>query len=220
MLIGLEKRFVFVANSKAASTSVEKILAPFSEIIVAGTPDRKHILLRDAFKAYDVLFGQPDWHPDSFFKFGVLRDPIEWIHSWYRYRKGNKVASPLPAEMTFEAFWAAGDWTRFLASGQKRLQRDFFTDAEGRVLADFIIPYDDLEQQFARVCRHLGVRRPLPRENVSRLRPDDTPIPKTLIAEMRDFYAEDYELLARLPEINDRALPPARPAAGVSRGKP
>jgi hypothetical protein len=202
MLIGLEKRFVFIANSKAASTSVEKVLAPFSEIIVAGTPRRKHMSLRDAYVAYDFLFSQPAYRPDSFFKFGILRDPIEWVHSWFRYRKGNKVDSPLPETMAFAEFWARNDWTKFVAPGRKRLQSDFFTDADGKVIADFIIPYDDLDAQFARVCDRLGVKRPLPRENVSRLQPDDEPVPEALRQEMLDFYAEDYALLGRLPEIN------------------
>ena len=214
MLIGLEKRFVFVANSKAASTSVEKVLAPFTEIIVAGTPQRKHILLRDALRAYDVVFGQPGYHPDTFFKFGILRDPVDWIHSWYRYRKGNKVESPLPTDMTFEDFWTADDWTKFLPSGRKRLQRDFFTDDDGRILADFIIPYHDLDAQFARVCAHLRVRRPLPRENVSRLRSDDAPIPDPLRDDIRHFYAEDYALMECLPQINDTGF--TRHSGGVT----
>ena len=218
MLIGLEKRFVFIANSKAASTSVEKVLSPLSEIIVAGTPQRKHMFLREAITAYDVLFGQPGYGPESFFKFGILRDPIDWVHSWFRYRKGNKVESPLPEGMSFAEFWAANDWTKFLAPGRRRLQRDFFTDAAGRVIADFIIPYDDLDAQFARVCDRLGVKRPLPRENVSRLRSDDEPIPDALRDEMRAFYAEDYDLLARLPEINAASLPPAAlPARSPAR---
>lgn len=206
MLIGVDRRFVFVANSKAASTSIEKVLAPFSEIIVAGTPQRKHMLLRDALRAYDFLFGQPGYHPATFFKFGILRDPVDWIHSWYRYRKGNKVDSPLPADMTFEAFWAADDWTKFLPGGKKRLQRDFFTDEAGTVIADCILPYDDLDAQFARICTRLRIKRPLPRENVSRLSSREAPIPEDLRDEIRAFYAEDYALLARLPGINSAVL--------------
>jgi hypothetical protein len=221
MLIGLEKRFVFIANSKAASTSVERVLAPFSEIIVAGTPQRKHLTLREAIVAYDFLFGQPGYRPESFFKFGVLRDPVEWIHSWFRYRKGNKVESPLPAAMDFAGFWALDDWNKFLAPGRKRLQRDFFIDAEGRVIADFLIPYHDLDAQFAAVCDRLGVKRPLPRENVSRLAPEEEPIPPALLEELRDFYAEDYDLLARLPKINAAAPPaPARRAGPRKQGTP
>jgi len=78
---------------------------------------------------------------------------------------------------------------------------------DGRVLADVIIPYDRVGEMFGEICDALGVAQPLERRNVSRLG-DAGDIPAALRAGMREFYAQDYALLARLDEIN---------AAGMAR---
>lgn len=218
MLIGIERRFIFVANSKSASTTVESLLAPFAEIVVGGEPALKHMLLRDALLRHADVFARPGQGPETFFKFGIMRDPVEWIHSWFRYRKGRRrkggrKGPAIPADMTFRQFWERNDWTRRRGDG-KRLQRDFFTDEGGAVLADVIIPHDALDAHLRTICAHLGIPLPppaqddpaLPRRNVSRVTREDDPVPADMLDELRDFYAEDYALLARLPGINAEGL--------------
>ena len=202
MLIGVRKRFVFVANSKTASTSIVNALSSHAEIMRGGTPQHKHIYMRDALRKYKFLFGQPEYAPNTFFRFGVMRDPIDWIQSWYRYRRGNKVAKQLPEDMSFADFWAAKDWNIQFPDGTKRLQSTFFLNAKGQPLVDYIIPYADIEAQFATICAALGVKAPLPRKNVSKIKKTDADLPEDLRAEMVDFYADDYALLGKLDQIN------------------
>ena len=213
MLIGVRKRFVFVANTKAASTAIERALMPHAEIHRGGSPARKHMPLHEVLTEYDFLFGQPEHAPEGYFKFSVMRDPIDWIASWFRYRKGNRVEHPLPAQMTFAAFWARGDWNIRRRDGRPNLQRDRFTAPDGTVLADAIIPYHDLEAQLGTVLAGLGIEAALPRSNVSRMTELPEEIPAALHAEMRDFYAEDYALFDRLDAINARGM-----AALAARG--
>ncbi len=201
MLIGIERKFVFVANTKTASTSIETALEPVSEIAFKGTPQRKHITLHAAIEAHPEIFAQPGQWPRFFFKFGVMRDPLDWIGSWFRYRKSNKVDSPLPLEMSFAEFWQQKDWNFLRADGRPYLQRDMFCGPQGKVLADVILPYHRLATMFPRICQGLGVARPLPRENVSKAR-ETGPVPPDLAEELRAFYAEDYALWDRLDAIN------------------
>lgn len=205
MLIGVQKRFVFIANSKTASTSIEAALIGHAEIARGGGAHRKHLRMAQILREYDFLFGQKAYAPETFFKFGVMRDPIDWIFSWYRFRRGNKVSNPLPEETTFEEFWARKDWNILNAKGQKRLQCDFFTDSKGELLADYIIPHHDLAEHFAGIATALGIESGLPRTNVSRIpKSADRGIDARLEEELRDFYAEDYALFERLDEINAR----------------
>ncbi len=202
MLLSIEKRFLFVANTKTASTSIEVALKPFSEIVRAGTPERKHTSLHDILNLYDFVFARPEHHADLFFKFGVMRDPIDWINSWFRYRKGNEVEAPLPSDMSFADFWEKKDWNIMRPRGAgKNLQRDMFCAPNGDVLADVIIPHHNLGAVFSEICDILDIRSPLERHNVSEIRaPDELPAP--LAADMREFYAEDYELFDRLDDLN------------------
>ena len=218
MLIGFEKRFVFVASTKTASTSLEQVLRPHTDIVRAGTAQRKHIALRDIFPTYDFLFSQPDFAPDSFFKFGVMRDPLDWIRSWYRYRLGNEVESPLPDGMSFAEFWARKDWNILHGDGRKNLQRDMFVDYDGQVLADVIIPYDRLDDMFRDICTAFGMPQALPRANVSRIRQTE-PLPPALEAELREFYAEDYALYAELEAINAEGMARLRDGRGRGQGR-
>ena len=206
MLISVKRRFIFVANSKAASTSIEEALYPFAEIERGGTPARKHIGMQDILREYDFLFRNPGLKAPSFFAFGVMRDPLDWISSWFRYRRGNKVASPLPKDISFAEFWAKGDWNRFAAKGRPRLQRDFFADDHGRPLVDMVIPYQDLGPAFAQVTDALGLKVDLGHMNASKLAADADVIPADLVAEVRSHYAADYEFFSRLDDINAKGL--------------
>lgn len=229
MLLSVEKRFLFVANTKTASTSIEVALHPYAEILRTGTPERKHTPLHRIFEAYGFMFDLPEHDPDSYFKFGVMRDPIDWINSWYRYRRGNQVEAPLPQEMSFAEFWEQKDWNIRRWDGSANLQRDMFCAPDGTVLADVIIPYPRLAEMFAEICDALGIDRPLERQNVSNLQPNGD-LPDALRREMRDYYAADYTLLDQLQDLNehgmarlrarrdaDARVPDSRPAAQTTR---
>lgn len=205
MLISVEKRFVFIANTKTASTSIEHILIPYCEVFRSGTPQRKHITLHETIQSYRFLFGQPNHVPNRYFKFGVMREPLDWIGSWYRYRKGNQVQSPLPASMTFADFWAAKDWNILLKNNEPNLQRRMFVGPKGGVIADVIIPYHRLDEMLREILGLLRIPYDLPRENVSKIvTPPD--IPEEMLPELREFYAADYALWNRLDEINAKGM--------------
>ncbi|SDE59363.1 sulfotransferase family 2 domain-containing protein [Ruegeria marina] len=219
MQIGFGKKFIFVANTKTASTSIEAALMRYSDIVRAGDPRRKHTSLYEGIRTYPVVFRNPHHRPESYFKFGVMRDPIEWIGSWYRYRSGNKVESPLPADMSFADFWARADWNIRFGNGQKHLQRNMFTTPDGDLLADVIIPYHKVSEMFAEICTLLKIDDPLPRKNVSQ-RTDTGWIPQDLLEEMRTFYAEDYALYNRLDEVNAEGMARLRAGQGGFRPFP
>lgn len=202
MLIGVRKRFVFVANTKTASTSIEHALAEHAEIMRGGSPERKHIRLSQIGPEYWFLFSHPKFPPDTFFRFGVMREPLSWIDSWFRYRRGNKVDAPLPPDMSFEDFWRARDWNTQRADGTKYLQSSFFTGPGGGVLADVIIPYERMNDYLPEIFELLNVRHALPRKNVSAVRETGDPLSPSLLAEMRDFYAADYALYDSLDRHN------------------
>lgn len=205
MLVSFDKRFFFVANTKTASTSIEHALLPFADLYRGGAPARKHVSMHKAISLYPMIFEQKGYEHWRFFRFGVMREPLDWISSWYRYRKGNKVESPLPADMSFAEFWQARDWNIERPAGGPHLQRDMFCGPRGKVIADVIIPYHRIEPMFAEICEALRIPAPLPRKNVSRVQ-DDAVIPPELEAEVRAHYAEDYALWAQLDTLNAEGM--------------
>ncbi|SNS72011.1 sulfotransferase family 2 domain-containing protein [Tropicimonas sediminicola] len=204
MQIAVRNRFVFVANSKAASTSLEKALSPHAEIQRSGRPSRKHIHMSKLLEVYDFLFEQPGYGPETFFKFAVMREPMEWIASWYRYRSGNDVGSAIDGKMTFADFWERNDWNITRKDGTRNLQSHFMCDDAGKPLVDFIIRYDRLATEFPEICKGLRLKVELPELNVSRIGRGDSVIPEELRTEVSDHFAEDYALYDRIDEINRR----------------
>lgn len=206
MLISKRHKFLFVANTKAASTSIEAILAPHAEIPGPPGPKGKHLPLARIRQDFRHVFDAPGQSFDSFFRFGVMRDPMDWILSWFRYRKGNAVEAPLPAEMTFEDFWQTCDWNIRDDKGAPYSQGRIFLDAAGTPLADVIIPYHLLDAMLPPVLAALGISAPVPRLNVSEIPRDKARIPAHLRDEVYAHYAADYALYDRLAALNAAGL--------------
>ena len=201
-MISVEKRFIFVANTKAASTSIEHLLLPHSDIISSGNPQRKHIPMKQVLNKYPFLFEQPNFQPDSFFRFGVMRHPLDWIKSWYQYRKGNNVASPLADNIDFSAFWAQKDWNILRRNGTRHLQRQKFCSPHDELLMDVIIPHHRLGEMFGNICEELKIKNTLTEKNKSLLKDTET-VPDMLKSELSEFYAKDFELFEQLDQINE-----------------
>lgn len=203
-MISSSHKFVFAANTKSASTSIEHVLTPLSDQVIASSPARKHLPLAALKHEQPALFGE---ERDSYFMFGVMRDPIDWINSWFRYRSGNDVEAPLPSDWTFEDFWRRGDWNINHPDGSgKYLQSDIFCDKDGTVLADVILRYETLEEDFHEICEIIGIAHDLPRKNVSRKPRAADGVPEALAKEMRAFYAEDYALWNALDNLNQAGM--------------
>jgi hypothetical protein len=191
MLIGVKKRFVFVANSKTASTTIESVLTPFAEINRVGSPQRKHISWGRVLEEYSFLFGLRKYSPETFFKFGVIREPADWVRSWFNYRLGNpRVEDPLPRETNFNDWWRnSKDWVKDVKQWKK------FAGAQGECAMDVLIPLDELHSVFPLVLGRIGLPQELPaRENKSPGMLQMSQIPPAVVEDIRKHYKEDGEL--------------------------
>ena len=102
---------------------------------------------------------------ESYFKFGFVRNPWDRVVSLYERTE----ALQLRNEMSFEQFV---DWIQYSSatcvhSSPHRYQLDWFVDANGNLLADFIGKFERLDEDWAFVAQKLGVEEKLPhrREN-------------------------------------------------------
>src|SRR4029453_18571396 len=105
------------------------------------------------------------WHFESYFNFEFVPNPWARVVSLYERTE----ALQLRNEMKFEQFV---DWIQYSSatcvhSSPHRYQLDWFVDANGNLLADFIGKFERLDEDWAFVAQKLGVEEKLPhrREN-------------------------------------------------------
>jgi hypothetical protein len=186
MLIGVKKRFVFIANSKTGSTSIESVLTEHAEINQVGSSKRKHISWQAVRSEYAFLFDNSTYSPETFFRFGVVREPADWVRSWYNYRRFNKKAN-IPSNMTFDAFWNSHDWIK--TAGQK----ERFVDDDDVCRFDLIIPLEELKNTLPVVLNALGIKgQVIPTRNKSKGELSRSEIPNGLINDINEYYHDDW----------------------------
>ena len=83
MLVSVKSRFVFLCMQKCASTSIEAMLRPFCEISM-GQPF-KHTDYRTYKKQLEPYLTDRS-QVDRFETVCLVREPLSWLHSWYRFR--------------------------------------------------------------------------------------------------------------------------------------
>ncbi len=97
---------------------------------------------------------------ESYFKFGFVRNPWDRVVSLYERAE----ALQLKDKMSFEEFvdWIQYSSSTCVHSSPHRYQLDWFVDANGNVLADFIGKFERLDEDWAFVGQKLGISERLP----------------------------------------------------------
>jgi len=195
MLISLSHKFIFVANLKSASSSIERALSSHAQFRLTKTGWGKH----DDLSTISKKFGWVNKlvSRDEFFVFGVIRDPVDFVLSLYNFHTGPAFEGKKHSSknVTFDHFlhnWCVTSW-------QATPQHPRFTDRRGRFRMSHVIEYSQLEAEFPQICSRLGLKATLPRVNVSpeRLSRDD--LTADQISEIKTRFAEDYAFIENRP---------------------
>lgn len=194
MLIFLRHRLAFLAVPKTGTTAVEMALRPKAEVIFSR--NRKHInaqryrrkigpFLEDTFG----IFPEP---------LAVMRDPVDQIRSWYKYRtadrlKGSDLSS---AELSFD------DYVRAVISrdpppfAQIGSQFTFLTDDTGEVQVDHLFAYEKQLAFRQFLSERLEDTVEIAPKNISPA--IDAPLSDEVAAQLRAARADEFALYDRL----------------------
>lgn len=196
MLIFWRQRLVVLANPKTGTTALEEVLAPHAAIVVQRPPQLKHTGANKYHRFLAPYVG--DSKEQKFTIVGVMREPIDWLGSWYRYRqRKDEVSSKTTHQMNFDDFvraWCRDEQPEFARVGS---QANFLAPLGGRQ-CDRIFRYDRMERFLGFLENKLQIRIDLPRVNVS---PEaDTSLSETTEALLRTVGAREFDLYHRVAE--------------------
>ena len=161
---------IFVEVPKTGSTSIKSIL---------HQPSKLRLKISQIADARTMLGYPPSLHLNiwqiasmvkidkfnSYFKFGFVRNPWDRAVSLYERKEGLQ----MKPNMSFERFI---EWMRYASCTciypvPHRYQLDWFVNPHGDVIVDFIGKYENLENDWAKVARKLGIHGELPALNVN-----------------------------------------------------
>jgi hypothetical protein len=156
MLISTTQRFIFVATPKAASTAIECRLRPYCDVAINETRFGKHLTLCQIADRYSWIFDEIPL--SKFFVFAVMRDPVDFMLSFYNsHCHPDFLAEPpgvFTGKMSFTEFLEK--WTASTPE-QVRPQHERMLDKNGNVGVDYVISYENLRHGLEIVERRIGI---------------------------------------------------------------
>lgn len=195
MLVFWDQRLVFLATPKTGSTAIETALESLAELSVQRPPVLKHTPIYRYRRFIQPWLEKSAGSP--FTVVALMREPLSWLASWYRFRQREDVLSPKNSTrgMTFEAFvegYLARPQPAFADVGA---QSKFLTGGD-KPGVDRVFRYEEMPAFTAFLEERLRCEITLPRVNVSPAA--ETGLSPQLAERLRLHAAEDFALYESL----------------------
>lgn len=194
MLIFLRAKLAFLANPKTGTTAVEMALKPQAEVIFSKS--RKHVTaVRYARKVAPFLEDTFGVRPEAL---AVMRNPVDHIGSWYRYRNADRLAgSELSTQgLSFEAYLCEVIADAPPKRAQIGSQYNFLCAGDGTVMAEHVFAYENQPAFRTFLEQRLDQEITIKPKNVSP--PADTVLSSDVLAQVRAARADEFALYDRL----------------------
>lgn len=203
MLIFPKAKLTFLAAPKTGTTAIEASLSPRSGLVFRQNP-YKHIDFSEyRHLVVPLLALNPEFDAASYETVCIIREPMDYLKSWYRYQSRQRNAS---TERSTSGISFADYITAVLSEkpptfAQVRRLSHFVSDGTDRITT--ILRYGDpgIESYFS---HRIGAPVTFPRRNVSPPREID-PLPSELEAQLREAWAEEFRFYDEIPALD---MPP------------
>jgi hypothetical protein len=198
MLIFWKQRLVILSVPKTGTTAIEAALADVASAAFLRPPEMKHT---PAYRYQRFLkpYLQNTAHGAPFTAVALMREPVDWLASWYRFRQradldGTPRSTTALSFAQFAAAYRADPRPEVAdVGGQAR----FLSGMDGAPLGvDRLFRYEDMPAFLDWLQDRLALRVALPRVNVSP--PGDVDLPGADLAALRDHLAPEYALYRTL----------------------
>jgi hypothetical protein len=173
MLIAPARGFVFLAQTKTGSTAIESAFGPYAQIVQKNSPQLKHTRYARFERFLAPFLAASGWPRESYEVVCAFREPIDWLHSWWRYRSREAIADPshrahknYTGNVSFEEFARAyiNGTHQFARVGRQAKMVRARPKQHG---IDRIFRYERLDLLIEFLCEKVGEEVEVGRSNVS-----------------------------------------------------
>ena len=167
MLVFWKENLVLLSIPKTGSTTLEGALAPRASLVMRDPPEIKHAPCYRYKRFLKPLFKQVG--EKELELMAVVRNPIDWLGSWYRYRtRDDLIGHPNSTrDVSFDDFvleYCKGAPAPFANVGS---QARFLTINDGEIGAKHLFQYEQWDQVIQYLEKRLDVTITLKDKNVS-----------------------------------------------------
>lgn len=195
MMVFVQARLVLLAVPKTASQALEAALGHKADLVIRNPPASKHMTVRRYRGVADALLGREISR--TLETVAVIREPIDWLASWYRYRSRTDLLGSENSTdgVSFEAFLTAHLRTRPPPYAKVGRQSSFLRGSDGHCGVDHLFAYERLDVLQSFLEARLGSPVLLTRRNASPLQPCVC-APEPVLQRVRGKLLEDVSLHA------------------------
>lgn len=191
MLVFWDHRLAILATPKTGSTAIQSALEAMATLAIRTPPALKHTTAQRWHRFLGPYFETAAGSP--FTVVALMREPRDWLGSWYRYRQRPEIAGTprSTATISFDQFvndWCEDPQPEHAAVGS---QARFLAPKADRGV-DHIFRYEEIDHFVDFLEDRLGHEIILPRVNVS---PDgNLDLSAATDARLRQHAARDFAL--------------------------
>lgn len=189
-----EQRLAFLATPKTGSTAIAAALESLAAVSIQRPPLLKHTTVHRYRRFVGPYLEAAS--KDSFTLVALMREPRDWLGSWYRFRQREETdPARSTRDMSFDDFvraWCQDPRPAFADVGS---QEKFLRPRQG-VGVDRLFRYEEIDTFVAFLEDRLDCEVILPRLNVSP--PGATDLSPATEALLQEVAAEDFTLYRTL----------------------
>jgi len=198
MLVFWKQKLVFLSVPKTGTTAYQEALAPLASMVILDPPELKHAPLYRYNRFFRPMF-EKACRTDDMETLAVMREPISWLGSWYRYRRRPFMQGRPNAtfDVSFDDFvegYMQGNPPGFANVGS---QAKFLEPRPNGTAVTHLFRYEDQAGLIAFLEQRLDTTITLPRANVS---PEMAlTLSPQVERKLRRKMVEEFDLYASIP---------------------
>ncbi|WP_208348363.1 gamma-glutamyl kinase [Pseudaestuariivita rosea] len=192
MLVFWKEKLAFLSQSKTASEAFEAALTPHADIVITSPPQLKHATIQRYNRFLRPMFTVAG--AEDIETMALIREPIDWLNSWYRYRLRPSLASSANSTVgiSFDAFVEAYMQRPRPAFAEVGSQAKFLTGGKGDMTIDHLFRYESMPDVITFLEDRLQMEITLPQMNVSPVL--NLTLDPEIETRVRAFLTKEYEI--------------------------